>query len=219
MSGLLLRVSATALPRRAVVLHLAAALVLLAMASPAMDSDDGALLVLRGTAVLLATALALAVDEPSAQLLDATPTTLLQRLAARTAVCAVLVLPVWLLALSAATTGGADIPLGAVTLELAALVALGLAVPLCLRRWRGMTQPAPVVGPVLLGALIAAGHLPERLQLLPFSPDDPSWDAAHLRWGGVLLLAAALVAAAAGDPATASSRRWRRRGCQVSAHL
>jgi hypothetical protein len=216
MTGLLLRASCAALPRRPVVLHLAAALLLLAVASSALESDDGGLLVLRGVAVLLATALALAVDEPSAQLLDATPTPLLQRLAARTAICATLVLPAWLLALAAATTAGADVPVAAVTLELAALVALGLAVPLCLRRWWGAPEPAVVVGPVLLGALLGAAHLPPRFALLT-SAADPSWDAAHLRWAAVLVLAGALVAAASGDPATASWPRRRRRDCRVSA--
>jgi hypothetical protein len=175
MTALLLAVSARALPRRAVALPLAAVLVLLAVAWPALDGDGGALLVLRGVAVLLATALALAVDEPAAQLLDATPTPLGQRLAARTAVCAVLVLPAWGLALVAASAAGADVPLAAMTLELAGLVGLGLAVPMSLRRWWGAAEPAVVVGPVLLGALIAASHLPERLSLLPFSPQDPSW--------------------------------------------
>jgi hypothetical protein len=208
MTALLLRASAAALPRRAVALHLAAALALPAVAWPALGSDDGALLVLRGVALMLATALALAVDEPAAQLLDATPTSLRRRLAARTAVCSAVVLPAWLLALAAAHAAGASVPVRGLSLELAALAGLGLAVPMCLRRWWGAPEPAVVVGPVLLGGLIAALHLPPRLALLG-SAADPGWGAAHQRWALVLLASLAVLAVAAGDPATATRRRTR----------
>jgi fluoroquinolone transport system permease protein len=205
-----LRASVCAVPARAVALQVAAAVALLAVTWTGLDDGGTAVTVLRGVAVLLAAALALAVDEPAAALLDATPTPMVQRLAARLALCAVVVLPAWTVALAAASLRGADVPLVAMTLELAALGALGLAVPLALRRWWRLPEPALVVGPLLLGALLAAAHLPRRLALLPAVPLDPAWDAAHLRWSVLLLAALGLLVAGLADPATARvARRWR----------
>ena len=112
---------------------------------------------LRGVAVLLAAALALTVDEPGAPLLDATPTPLAERLAARTTLCAGAVVPVWLLALALPAARGADVRYAAVTLEALALAALGLGVPTALRRWWGVFEPALVTGPLLLGAMPPQG--------------------------------------------------------------
>lgn len=169
------RASVRAVPAGGVALHVAAAVALLAATWTGLDDDGTAVTVLRGVAVLLAAALALAVDEPTAALLDATPTPMVERLAARLGVCAVLVLPIWLAAGAVVLLRGADVPLVALTLELGALVAAGLAVPLALRRWWRVSEPAVVVGPLLLGALVAAAHLPRRLVLLPATPLDPSW--------------------------------------------
>ena len=195
--------SVRAVPARAAGLQVAAAVALVVATWGGLDDEGTAVTVLRGVAVLLAATIALAVDEPSAALLDATPTPMAQRLAARLALCAVLVLPVWALALTVTSLRGADVPLVAMTLELGALATLGLAVPLALRRWWRMPEPAVVVGPLLLGGLLGAAHLPPRLLLLPPTPLDPSWDAAHLRWAVLLLVALTLLVAALADPATA----------------
>lgn len=209
MSADVLRASVRAVPSRAIALHLAAAAVLLAATWRGLDDDGTAVLVLRGVAVLLATALALAVDEPAAALLDATPTSLGQRLAARLALCCSLLVPAWLLAVGAAVSAGADVPVGTLSLELAALTAVGLAVPAALRRWWQVSEPGLVTGPVLLGALLAVAHLPRELLLLPGHPADPAWAAAHWRWGGILVVSACLLARAVTDPATAHAG-WRR---------
>jgi hypothetical protein len=204
------RASVRAVPARGVALQVGAAVVLLAATWPGLDDDATAVMVLRGVAVLLAAALALAVDEPAAALLDATPTPMVGRLAARLALCAVLVLPSWAAAVAIASLRGADVPLVAMTLELGALVVLGLAVPLALRRWWRVSEPALVVGPLLLSALLGAAHLPQRLALLPVTPLDPSWEAAHLRWSLVLIAALALLVVGLADPATARTTGRRR---------
>ena len=204
------RASVRAVPARGVALHVTAAVVLLAATWNGLDEDGTAVTVLRGVAVLLAAALALAVDEPAAALLDATPTPMAERLTARLALCAVVVLPTWSAAVAVPSLRGADVPLTAITLELGALVVLGLAVPLALRRWWRITEPAVVVGALLLGALLGAAHLPRRLVLLPATPLDPSWEAANLRWSGLPVAALALLVAALADPATARTARRRR---------
>jgi fluoroquinolone transport system permease protein len=205
-----LRASVCAVPARAVALHVTAAVALVVATWGGLDDEGTAVAVLRGVAVLLAAALAFTVDEPAAALLDATPTPMVQRLAARLALCAVLVLPAWGVALAVASLRGPDVPLVALTLELGALGALGLAVPLALRRWWRLPEPALVAGPLLLGALLGAAHLPRRLVLLPATPLDPAWDAAHLRWSVLLLAALGLLVNGLADPATARvARRWR----------
>ncbi len=204
------RASLRVVPAAGVALHLVAAMALLAAAWTGLDDDGTAVMVLRLVAVLLAAALALAVDEPGAAVLDATPTALAQRVGARLALCGVLVLPAWATAVTTASLRGAHVPVASMTLELVALVAVGLALPLALRRWWGVDEPALVVGPVLVGVLLGAAHLPRALLLLPSTPLDPAWDAAHLRWSAVLLAALAVLAAGLADPATAASARRRR---------
>lgn len=199
----LLSASARALPRRALALHLAAAVALPVVAWQGLDDDRPAVAVLRGIAVLLAAALALSVDEAGAALLDASPTALRRRLAARLAVCGAVAGPLWAGALAVATARGAVVPVAGLTLELAALAALGLAVPAALRRWWRVAEPALVSGPLLLGTLLAAAQLPREVRLLVSTPLDPAWDAAHLRWSLLLTAALALLAVAVADPATA----------------
>lgn len=199
----LVAASARALPRRAVALHLAAVVALLAATWSGLDAQSTALPVLRGVAVLLAAALALALDEAGAALLDSSPTPLRTRVGVRAALCAALVLPLWVGALGVVAVRGGGVPAGAVTLELLALVALALAVPAALRRWRRIAAPALVAGPLLLGVLLAAAHLPRDVRLLVSTPLDPAWEAAHWRWAGLLVLAAAVLVRALAEPATA----------------
>lgn len=210
----LLETSARALPRRPVALHVAAAVALLGATLSGLDEEGTALLVLRGVALLLAAALALAADEPSAILLDATPTSLARRLAARLAVLVVLLLAVWGLSLGAVTARGSDVPVAALTLELSGLAALALAVTAVLRRWWQVAEPAVVTGPVLFAALVAAYHLPRRFGLLEGQPWGPPWEAAHLRWTALLIAALSMLVLALADPATARVRQplRRRRG-------
>jgi hypothetical protein len=202
----LLQASARALPARALGLHLAAAVLLVAVTWTGLDDDRAAVAVLRGVAVLLAAALALAVDEPGAALLDAAPTPLARRLAARLALCAAAAAPLWAAALGLAAWRGAAVPVAGLTLELATLVAVALAVTAALRRWWGAAEPALVAGPLLLGSLLAASQLPRAARLLVSTPLDPAWTAAHLRWALLLAAALAVLAAALADPATAGRR-------------
>ena len=205
----LLHASARVLPRRVLALHLAGAVALLGATWSGLDDSRTALAVLRGLAVLLAASLALSVDEAAARLLDASPTALRRRLGARLAVCAAGVVPLWAGALALAEWRGAAVPAPALTLELAALCALGLAVPAALRRWKGVPEPAIVTGPLLLGTVLLASQLPRSVRLLVSTPLDPAWQAAHLRWALLLAVSAALLTVALADPATAGRPRRR----------
>ena len=207
MTALLLRT----LPGRAVGLHLGAALVLLAATASSLEHDTAAVMVLRGLAVVLAATLALAVDESAAELLDATATSFRRRVADRLRLLAPAAAGLWAAALALVAHRGGTVPEAALTLELLALVAVGLALPSALRRWRRVAEPALVTGPVLLGLLLGAAYLPRRLTMLPLSAADASWGEAHLRWALLLVVAAGALAAALADPATARTRGLRLR--------
>jgi hypothetical protein len=97
-----------------------AAVTLIGVTAGGLDEASTASQVLRGLAVLLAATLALAVDEPAAELLDGTPTPWRRRVARRLAALAVLSVPLWLLGLGAVAWRGGDVSTGMLTLQLAA---------------------------------------------------------------------------------------------------
>jgi hypothetical protein len=200
------------LPLRSVALQLGAAVTLVAATLAGLDQAGTASQVLLGVAVLLAATLALAVDEPGAEVLDATATPFAVRVAHRVLLLCAVAAPLWLLALAVVALRGADVPVRMLSLQALTLVALGVAVAAALRRWRRMAEPGLVAGPVLVGFLVAAYQLPRSLTLMPLHPGDPSWHAAQLRWTAVLLVALAVLLIGLSDPATASGlRRPRRR--------
>lgn len=105
--------------------------------------DDGyAVQVLRGAAILLAGGLAVALDDPAADLLAASPTTLARRWAARLGLAIGVTAGCWGLLL--AWVGGVvhGVPWLALSVEAAALGGLALAISAALRRWRDVREPA-----------------------------------------------------------------------------
>ena len=196
-----------ALPRRTVVVQLGAAVALVAVTLPGLDDVGTATRVLQGVAVLLAVTLALAVDEPGAEVLDATATSFAVRVARRLALLASVAAPMWLVALAVVSLGTADVTGLMLTLQAVTLFALALAVAAGLRRWRRMPEPGIAAGPVLLAFYLAAERLPRSVTLMPFQPWGPPWEVVHLRWAAVLLAALSVLVLALSDPATASVRR------------
>lgn len=201
------RLEVRSLPLRSIALQLGAAVALVAVTLRGLDAPGTASQVLLGVAVLLAATLALAVDEPGAEVLDATPTPFARRVGRRLLALGGLAAALWLLALAVVALRGADVPVVLLTLQGLALVCLGLAIPAALRRWRRTPEPALVAGPVLIGFLIAVEQLPRALTLEPLQPWGPAWDVAHLRWSAVLLAGLSVLLVALSDPATASLRR------------
>jgi hypothetical protein len=206
MSALELR----ALPLRSACLLLIGGVALMGATAHALDSSATAGRVLLGLAVLIAATLALAVDEPAAELLDAAPTAFARRVLHRLVALAVVALLLWGGGLLLVDARGADVAIGMVTLELAALCALSLGAALGLRRWRRMPEPAMVAGPVLVGFLLIADQLPRSLTLMARQPWGPPWEVAHLRWSAVLLAGLSLLLLGLSDPATSRTRTVRR---------
>lgn len=201
------RVEARSLPQRTIVLQLGAAVALVVLTLPGLDDVGTATQVLQGVAVVLAATLAVAVDEPGAEVLDATATPFAVRVGRRLVLLCCLAVPLWLLALGVVALRGADVTARMLSLQAVALLALALAVVSGLRRWRRMTEPSIVAGPVLIAFFIAVGQLPRPLALMPLQPWGPPWEVAHLRWAAVLLAALSVLALGLSDPATASLRR------------
>lgn len=200
MTRLLLAVSWRALKRPPLLLGVAATAVL--VGSTTTLHDDGyALPVLRGAAILLASALVVVLDDPAADLLAASPTPLARRWAARLLAGVALPVVSWALALLWVGARSDGLPWLALSVEAAALAGLAVAVAAGLHRWRDVREPGAVCAPVVFGAVLAANLLPDRWTMLPHDPAAAGWAASHVRWAVLLAGAVVVVGAAAMDPA------------------
>jgi hypothetical protein len=189
-----------ALPRSAVLGGCSVAALLPVVAWPSLDTGSG-LLVLRGTAVLLAVAVTFAVDDPAADVLAASPTPLRQRVMVRVALAVAVAGAAWTAA--AAVVAARDhVPVAGLTLEVLALAMVGIAVALALQTWGGATDPGILTAPVVAGAVLAANLLPSRWALLVAGPGGPEWEQAHRRWAAVLVVAVVAARLATADRAS-----------------
>lgn len=201
------RLEIRSLPLRAIALQLGAAVALVAVTFRGLDSTSTATQVLQGLALLLAATLAFAVDEPGAEVLDATPTPYARRVGRRLPALAGLAAGLWVLTLALVALRGADVAARLLTLQAVTLIALGLAVAAALRRWRRMPEPGLVAGPVLIGFLIGLDQLPRPLAVMPLQAWGPPWEVTHLRWTAIALAALSVLLVGLSDPATAVRRR------------
>jgi hypothetical protein len=114
----------------------AAALAALLLAWKADDLDDGgtALMSLRAVAAVLALGAAFLLDDAAADTLACSPTSLAWRRSSYLLATAALTGIPWAAAVLTAQSLGADLPVVALTLEFAALVALALAAAAALTR-------------------------------------------------------------------------------------
>ena len=92
------------------------------------------------------------------------------------------------------------LPVAALTLEAAALLAVTLALAAAGSRLAPERRGGVVAAPALLALASVAGLLPARVELYA-QPVGGAWDAAHRRWALLLGLALGTFAAASRDPA------------------
>jgi hypothetical protein len=189
------------LPRRVVLGGCAGALLLGAAAAPWVDDAGDTVLLLRAAEVLLAATMAFALDDAADTLLASSPTSLRRRAARTLGLCGAVVAATWaVLVLGAvALADGSAVP--GLTVELAALSALAVAVAGGLRVWRGLAEPGALAAPVVLAVLVAAAALPPQLDMLHPSPDWPGWDGAVARWAVLAAVMTAGVVRTTRDPA------------------
>ncbi len=176
-----------------------AALVLVVATLPVLD-DGYALRVLRGAGVLLACAWTIAADDPSGEVLAASPYSRATRTAARLLAGTAVVVPTWIAAAALVQWRAPMTPVLGLGLEALTLGAIGLGVGTALRAWRD--QHAPSHGAMLgLVALVFAAHgAPRWYVLLQNQTWGPPWEAAQIRWVALLLVGMGLVVLALRDP-------------------
>jgi hypothetical protein len=177
----------------------AAALVLSLVTGPWQDFYDTR--VLHGVAVLLACALTAATDDPAGEVVAAAPVPRHVRTLSRLLATLVVVVPVALVAVVVARLRSPFVPLEGTVLELVGYAALGVALGTALRAWAGLLRPAyaAVVGMLLLALLTYA--LPRGWVMVDPQPWGRPYDAALLRWAGLIVLSLGIVGLALRDPA------------------
>ena len=179
-----------------------------ALALAVLSFDGPVLLQLRLAALALCVGAAFVLDDPAAETLATSPSSLPFRRLVRVALVLPLVAALWALVLWYAGTGFD----AALTLELAAMLAVTLAAAAFaiprLADGRGGAAAAPSLL-VLMGASTFA--LPDAWTLFAQGPSDPRWAGSHARWTVVLLAAVAGLVYASLDPA-----RSRRLGARAA---
>ena len=168
-----------------------------ALAFGLLGLTDQGLTELRLAAIGICVGAAFILDDAAAATVASAPTPLLVRRALRVGLATAPLAALW--ALLSWLAGGAAS--WAVSLELAAMLALTLAAAALATRLRGDGRGGVAAGPALL-VLLAAAYLllPSRWGLFPGGPEDPLWTAAHQRWALILLAGVLGVLWASRDP-------------------
>lgn len=171
-------------------------------------SSAPAVIELRLAAIALCVGAAFVLDDPAAQTLAASPTSLLFRRLLRTTLLLALLAALWMIVLWRA---GENV-MTALTLELVTMLVVTFAAAAVattrIPDGRGGVAAAPVLLIILTAALLL---LPTAWTLFARDPADPAWEASHIRWALLLAIATAAFLAASRDPA---SRRGRSRGAR-----
>lgn len=182
------------------------AAVLLSRWDGAFETPGSALFAVRTVVVLLALGTMFILDDDAAGTVAAGPTPLWWRRALRYGVAAAVVLPAWVGVLSYAHARRPELPVARLTLELSALVAVGLAVAAGATRWRHVPDPGIAAALAVLGLTVCVAHLPDVFALFT-APGSASWQWSTIRWVVVLVGAVMVLAAATRDPAVGVARR------------
>jgi hypothetical protein len=186
--------------RRPALLVPAGVAVLLVVATSSVLDEGYGMRVLRGVGVLLACALVTAVDDPSGEVVAASPFPRVVRTAARVLAGTVVVATCWLAAAVLVEWRAPGVPVLGLGVEALALAGLGLAVATGLRAWRDQHTPAHVALVAVVALAFLSSALPRWYALQQGQTWGPPWQAAQIRWAGLLLLAAGMVTLALRDP-------------------
>lgn len=170
-----------------------------ALALALLGLGDRGLGELRLAAIAICVGAAFALDDAAATTIASVPTPLLARRGLRVGLALVPLAVLWALVGWLSDAGS-----WAVSLELAAILALTLAAAAIAAQIRGDGRGGVAAGPALVGLLASAYLLlPARWGLFPGGPEDPLWAPAHQRWVFVLIAGALGVLWASRDPAVA----------------
>jgi hypothetical protein len=177
----------------------AVALLLAVVTVPALD-DGYAMTVLRTVGLLLACAWVVTTDDPSGEVLAASPYPTRVRTAARAATGLFAVLPVWLLAAALVELRAPETPVFGVGLESLALGVVGLGLGAGFRAFRGQHAPSYVAILSLVVVAFLTNGLPRWYAMQQSQTWGPPWQAAQIRWAALAIVAAGLLGLALRDP-------------------
>jgi hypothetical protein len=150
-------------------------------------SSDGPISAMRMAAGAIALGAAFLLDDPTEDLLAHVPTSLLLRRVERIAIALPAIAATWLLAdLLVPHSARSPLPFGAMSLELAALVAAALALSATAGRAVPEGMGGVAAAPLLLALVTGAIALPKGHRLFISGPWEEQWHAAHGRWRWVL---------------------------------
>lgn len=184
---------------------------LVAWKHEALSESGPVLVVLRIVAILLALGAVFVLEDDAAVSVASSPTPLWWRRALRCAVAAAIAVPAWAAVLTYAHSRAPELPWLRLSLELAVLVTVGLAVAGVVSRRLDVLDSGTTAALAVLGFALTAAYLPARLALFT-APGSPAWDPSTLRWAGMLLVAATVLAVSTLDPARAVCRSLCRSG-------
>lgn len=161
------------------------------------DSHSGMeelLVALRAAAILLGLAAAFVLDDPAADVTAAAPCPLLLRRALRVALVSLPTAALWGAALSIAARKplpeSSALPVPLLTLELATIIMIALALAATAIRWSDSRSVGPAAAAGLLGITVMTWLVPEGARPWVY-PAQKNWVAAHWWWGVVLVTALA----------------------------
>jgi hypothetical protein len=173
---------------------------------------SGLLLSIAAAAVAAPTSQVL--DDPAAATLQPSPTTLLRRRAQRVTLALPLLGLWWALTTTIVSRSAEHLPLGAHTLQYAALVAIGLTGSSLTSRIAGDRAREGTTGALAVIICFGTGFLPARsLQLVPVDPAAPG---ATRQLAVLLAIAVALQFGSSADPAQRHVRGRRRRDSRAA---
>jgi hypothetical protein len=147
----------------------------------------------RIAAICVALGAAFLLDDPATGSIPAVPIPRLARNLARVTLAVPAVALWWTLTLGLAKTTGhhaaaAHLPVAALTLEAATVLAAALALGAVAQRRSADGNSGVVAAPAVLLIATAAWLLPYPVALI-LTPADPHWTASHYRWTVVLTIA------------------------------
>jgi hypothetical protein len=190
------------LPARPLAAALGGIAVLVTLTASVADGTTGAAWTLRGTALFLAAAAAFALDDPAADVLAPSPTTLAARRLVRLTVVGAVSAGTWLAVAAYLSVRGTSVSLAALGVESLGVVAAAVAAAAVLAA-RGTPTPGLLVAPAVPVIVLATAQIPRRWALLG---DPTQWSDASTRWLVVVALAAAVVVRTSRDPASPPRR-------------
>lgn len=183
---------------------------LLAVKDEALDDPGSALILVRAAGVIAVLGAGFVLDDEAAGTLESSPSTLAWRRSLRVLLAVLLVAVPWMLILWRLDAHGTRLPVGGLTLEVVALLAVALATAAAVSRRSGTIDPGVATTPAVFVLVLGAFQLPPMLAL--YAGSGSGWDEAHIRWAAVLAAGALALLWLSRDPAARGVMPWPRPG-------